>query len=142
MKTQMNVSPKMIGNLLDDVFGNDGLLMSRGFRSFVKNPPVNISKSKEGYVLQLLTPGINKELVHIDVVNNVLKISYEHKEAIAEDVQVVKNEFLVGSFERSFSLDSKMDVEGISARYDNGILSIDIPVKQEEQPKEIRVNIG
>lgn len=141
MKTQMSVSPKMIGNLLDDVFGNDGL-MTRGFRSLVKNPPVNITKSKEGYVLQLMVPGINKDLVNIDVVNNVLKISYEHKEAVAEDVQVIKSEFALGTFERSFTLDAKMDVEGINARYDNGVLLVAIPLKKEEQPKEIRISIG
>lgn len=142
MKTQVNVAPKMISNLLDDVFGNNSF-MSRELKHLTKTPAVNINKSKEGYALSIWVPGIDKNLIGIEVKNNVLRIGYEHKEDIAEEgVEVIKSEYTVGSFERSFSLDSKMDVENISAKYNNGVLDIFIPIKKEEQPKEVKISIG
>jgi HSP20 family protein len=141
MKTQVNVSPRMIGSLLEDVFGNDGLL-NRGLKPPVKQPAVNIIKTPVAYSLEMLVPGIDKELIHLEIKNNILKIAYDHKEQIDEDLQMIKSEFTVHSFERSFTLDNKMDVEMISAKYEHGILKINIPLKKEEQPKELKISIG
>lgn len=145
MKTTYSVGPKLISNLLEDVFGNDGLV-SKGIGTIDKAvhryPPVNISKDNQAYYLEILAAGVSKDLISIDVKEGILSISYEDKEVLEEGVQKIKSEFMIASFERKFKLDDKVDAKLITAQHENGILKITLPLRAELQPVERKIEIA
>ncbi len=104
--------------------------------------PVNIKETEQGYELHLVAPGLKKEDFKINVDDNVLKVSFEHKdENKAEGDKWLRNEYRFRSFKRSFSLNENINAEGISARYNDGILNIVLPKKEatEKTTKDITV---
>jgi HSP20 family protein len=104
--------------------------------------PVNISEDEQGYSLELNVPGRNKEDFKLDVENGLLTISYEKKEEAENQAhKFVRKEFTYSSFKRSFSLDEKINAEAIEAKYENGILRITLPKKEEVKnaPKQISI---
>lgn len=139
MKSQtLSVYPKTFSGLLDDIFGEQGSInkiKDEILESMPKRnvPPVNIVEKKDGYEIQLLVPGIAKEDMQIEVKENVLEVSYNLPAATSEEsvVKVIKKEFSKGSFKRTFSLNELLDIEKISAVFENGILVINVPKKEE-----------
>ena len=106
-------------------------------------PAVNITETKDNYELDLNVPGRNKEDFKITVDKNILTVSYEKKEEQKdESKKFVKKEFSSRSFKRSFNLDEKINAETINAKYENGILTLTLPIKEEVKvlPKEIAVS--
>lgn len=145
MKTAYSVNSKMINDLMEEVFGNDGLV-SKGWNAMEKSaqkvPAVNIYKTATAYQIDMLVPGISKDLIQIEVKDNLLSVGYDYKEEINESVQLIKAEFGKSSFERKFKLDEKMDTKGITAQCEDGILTVMIPLKAEKQPVQMKIAIG
>lgn len=105
-------------------------------------PAVNIFETAEGYELDLNAPGRNKEDFKVHVENGLLTISYEQKpEAEGKEYKSIRKEFDFGSFKRTFCLDKKINADGIDARYENGILKVYLPKKEEVKstPKQIQI---
>jgi HSP20 family protein len=104
--------------------------------------PVNISEDEQGFTLELNVPGRNKEDFKLNVENGLLTISHEKKEEAENKAQkFVRKEFTYSSFKRSFTLDEKINAEAIEAKYENGILRIALPKKEEVKntPKQISI---
>ncbi len=98
------------------------------------SPAVNILETSEAYHLELNAPGRNKEDFSINLDKGLLTISYEKKEeAKNEDVKVVRREFSYQSFKRSFTVDEKINTDGIQAKYENGLLKLYLPKQAEEK---------
>ena len=135
-----NSAIKTFGDLMD-TFLNNGVYND----SYVKNnvmPPVNINETENGFNIDIMVPGLNKEDIKLQVKENILTISYEKQEAAqAENVKVLRSEFNINSFKRSFTLGKKVDAKNIQASMNNGILSIQLPKKVEEKPKELNISI-
>jgi HSP20 family protein len=105
-------------------------------------PPVNIHETNDGYHLELMAPGLSKEDFKINLEKGLLTISYEKKaETENKDYKTHRKEFSVTSFKRSFNVDDKINADGIQAKYDNGVLKLLLPKKEEVkvQPKEIAI---
>ncbi len=105
-------------------------------------PAVNIYESNDAYLLELNAPGRNKEDFKVNIEKGLLTISYEKKENLEQkDQKTLRREFSYRSFKRSFSLDEKINAEGIQARYDNGVLKLTLPKKEEVKvsPKQITI---
>lgn len=105
-------------------------------------PPVNIHETNDSYHLELVAPGLNKEDFKVNLEKGLLTISYERKtETENKDYKTHRKEFTVTNFKRSFSVDDKIDADGIQAKYENGILKLLLPKKEEIkiQPKEIAI---
>ncbi|MBA4166183.1 MAG: Hsp20/alpha crystallin family protein [Chitinophagaceae bacterium] len=103
----------------------------------------NVSETPQAYHLDLNVPGRNKEDFKINIEKDLLTISYEKKEEQKEEgVNSVRREFNFNSFKRSFSLDERIDAGNIQAKYENGILKIELPKKEQvkEEPKTIAIN--
>lgn len=103
---------------------------------------VNITEGDNGYNLEFNVPGRNKEDFKINIDKGLLTVSYEKKsEAETKELKSVRKEFSFQSFKRSFSLDEKINADGIEAKYENGILKVFLPKKEEVKiaPKEISV---
>jgi HSP20 family protein len=106
-------------------------------------PPVNISETKDLYELEFNVPGRNKEDFKITVDKNILSVSFDKKEeARDENKKQVKKEFSLQPFKRSFTLDEKIVSENIAAKYENGLLILSLPKKEEVkvEAKQISVN--
>ena len=106
-------------------------------------PAANVHETPASYVLEINAPGRNKEDFKVNVDKDLLTVSYEKKEeTTTEGQKTVRREFQFNSFKRSFTLDDKIDASGIQAKYENGILKIDLPKKPEvqQQPKEIAIS--
>ncbi len=106
-------------------------------------PAVNINENKDEYQLEFNAPGRSKGDFKITVEKNILTVSFEKKdEAKDENKKEIKREFSLQSFKRSFTLDEKIAAENIAAKYENGILYLTLPKKEEVkiQPKEIAIS--
>lgn len=106
-------------------------------------PAVDISETEQELVVQADLPGIDIKDLDIRVENNVLTIRGERKfEKKVNEENYLRVERAYGSFSRSFSLANTVSPEGIKADYQNGVLTLNIPKREEAKPKQIKVNIG
>jgi HSP20 family protein len=105
-------------------------------------PPVNIHETKEAYHVELSAPGLNKEDFQVKVEEGLLTISFEKKEETkAEDYKTVRREFTQRSFKRSFSIDDQVDADNIQAKYEQGVLKLHLPKKEQAKTSTKQINI-
>ena len=130
---------------LDDDFLNRDWGLSN-FSDSGTLPAVNIKETKNDFEVEMAAPGMKKEDFKIEVDGNMLTISSERSEEHEENngnEKFSRREFSYQSFQRSFSLPKDMvDDENIQARYDNGVLKLRIPKKEEAKqkpPKKIKI---
>lgn len=94
-------------------------------------------------VMEAELPGFAKEDINLDITDNMLTLSAEHKENKDEknkEGKYIRRERSYGSYKRSFDL-TGINAEAIKAEYKNGILFIDLPKEEIEQPKSRRLEI-
>lgn len=110
---------------------------------FVSNSvPVNIRETEKSYEIEVVAPGMDKGDFKVNIDNNLLTISAEKKaETTKENERMVRKEFTYKSFARTFTLDETINAENILAKYENGVLKIELPKKEEAkiQPKQIDI---
>jgi HSP20 family protein len=100
-------------------------------------PSVNIIENTEGYEVEMAAPGLKKEDFNIELNNDLLTISSEKQmeNESKKNGQYTKREFSYQSFSRSFTLPRTVENEKISAKYENGLLKVMIPKREEAKPK-------
>jgi HSP20 family protein len=105
-------------------------------------PPVNIHETAQAFHLELNVPGRNKEDFKVNVENGLLTISFEKKEETkSDDYKTIRREFSYKSFKRSFTVDQKIDASNIQAKYENGVLKLLLPKKEESKVAVKQINI-
>ena len=98
----------------------------------VSMPAVNVTEDKDKYLVSLAAPGLNKEDFNVDIDGNMLTISSEKEEKKEEkDEKFTRREYSYSSFSRSFNLPEDVKQDAIEARYENGVLNINLPRKEE-----------
>jgi HSP20 family protein len=104
-----------------------------GFFGRVMNlPAVNIVEQKNEYLVSLAAPGLKKDDFKIDVNGNMLTISSEKEESKEEkDKKFTRKEYSYSSFSRSFTLPEEINQEKIEAKYEDGVLKISLPRRDE-----------
>ena len=104
-------------------------------------PSANIKESAEKFEIHIAAPSFAKDDFKIEVNNNVLTVCSEKKveNETKEGERFTRKEFSYQSFCRSFTLPIRADTEKISANYENGILAVDIPKKEEANPKPSKI---
>jgi len=129
-------------SLFDRFFNND-------FESWNKNnfsntnttlPSVNIKENKDAFLVEVAAPGFEKSDFKIELNNDLLTISSEKeiKDEVKDNEKISKQEFSYQSFKRAFTLPELVEDDQISAKYENGILAIIIPKKEEAKPKHVK----
>ena len=108
-------------------------------------PAVNVKENKDQYMLSLAAPGLKKEDFFIDIDNNMIVISSEKEEKKEEnDEQFTRKEYSFSSFTRRFTIPDDVKQDAIEARYENGVLNIKLPRKEEAKgltaSKRVAVN--
>ena len=126
-------------SLFDRFFDNDLFDWSNRNYSTTNTtlPSVNILENKDDYMIEVAAPGFSKSDFKIELNHDLLTISSnkETKNENNEGQQFTRREFSYQSFSRSFTLPNTVDSDKIGAQYENGILKIAIPKKEEAKPK-------
>ena len=132
-----------IPGLFDDFLGRE--LFNWGNTNYSATqttiPMVNVKESTENFEVEVAAPGMDKKDFKIQLDNNLLTISSQ-KETNEESEQdgYSRKEFSYQSFQRSFMLPKDVvDQEGIAARYENGLLQLTIPKREEAKQKGPRL---
>ncbi len=140
------INPRTIGGFIEDVFQNGVSRINEEVSAYAA--PVNIRETDSSYEVHVVAPGLKKEYFKLSVDRGLLNISYEHKEEAKEEGKEqttdkwVRNEYRTRSFKRTFTVTDKIDTAGISAKYTDGILVVNLPKKEVQEPtaKEITID--
>jgi HSP20 family protein len=133
--------------LFDDFFNRD--LFNWNNTNFSETnttvPAVNIRETADAYEVEVAAPGMTKEDFNVQLEGNLLTISSEKTtEQNQDDSRVMRKEFSYQSFQRAFTLQKDVvDLEKIQAKYENGLLHLSIPKKEEAKqkpPKRIMIS--
>lgn len=100
-------------------------------------PSANIKETEDHFSIELVAPGYKKDAFKVEVHERNLTISAEEKTESEEKTETfLKKEYSFGSFTRSFRLPNTVDSDKIEATYEDGVLNLTIPKKEEAKPKE------
>jgi HSP20 family protein len=131
-----------MNRLFGEMYGRrgDDDLLSRG----AWMPPVDIyQNNNQELVLKVEIPGLTREEIDLRVENNTLTIRGERKrEAEVNEEQYHRVERSYGGFSRSFSLPNTVDTEKVRADYQNGVLTVTLPTREEAKPRQIQVQVS
>ncbi len=143
---KLNKERNTLGNyhgwagLIDELF-SDTIHTSKNsdFNEGLSQPKVNITESDDAFVLEMAVPGYDKSDFQIGLENEELSISAELKsDSDKKTKNYSRREYSYASFKRTFLLPETVDESGIKAEYENGILQLSIPKKEEAKPKPAR----
>ncbi len=132
-----------VPSLFDRFF--DGDMFDWSNRNFSNTnttiPSVNIKENADAFMVEVAAPGFEKGDFKIELNLNTLSISSEKKveNETKEGEVFTKREFSYQSFSRSFTLPQIADGDRIEANYQNGILTVLIPKREEAKPKPARM---
>ena len=131
---------KSVSNFFDDVF-NRGITDFFGSDFSTNMPSVNVVETEKNYRVEVAAPGLEKEDFEVSVDNGFLNISAkkEHQDEVKEGDKYMRREFNFSSFTRSFQLPETVNAEDIAANYENGVLKITLPKKEEAKIEAAKV---
>ncbi|OPX23664.1 MAG: hypothetical protein B1H03_00985 [Planctomycetales bacterium 4484_113] len=103
-------------------------------------PRADVKEDEKAFYLKADLPGMKKEDIDISVENNQLVVTGERsfsKEEKKEDYHFVERSY--GKFYRAFTLPGSVDVDNIKATYQDGVLEVELPKKEEVKPKKVSI---
>lgn len=124
-------------SLFDDFLTRDLFNWSDFKNEGVSVPRVNIVESDDEFKVEMAAPGMCKEDFHVELDNDMLTIRAEVSNE-TEDKTYARRELSYQSFNRSFYLPNTIESEKIKAKYEDGILSLVIPKKEEARKKPVK----
>jgi HSP20 family protein len=139
-----NQFPAM-SSFFDDFFTRDlsGWGLNNGSETNTTIPAVNIRETNDHFEVEMAAPGMNKEDFKVELDGNQLTISSEKKkeqEQTDEQQRYSRQEFSYESFQRTFTLPKDVvDADKIAAKYNNGVLYLTIPKKEEVKKRPPRM---
>lgn len=143
IKRNGNQTPGFQRTFFDDVFGRELFNWENSNFSTTSTtlPSVNIKETSDNYEVEVAAPGLEKNDFKITLDGNLLTISSEKEnQQVDEQENFTRREFSYQSFQRSFELPKNVvDEEKINARYENGLLHLSIPKKEEAKQKPPRM---
>ncbi len=128
-------NPLDVLSAFDDLFTVD--MPSRSHRSYNTTPRANVVKTDTGYGIELAAPGFSREEFELSVDGGRLSIAMSTEDSKNYEDRIQHREYRFQSFKRSFSLPENTNIDGISARYEAGILYVDVPVEEKGVQKRM-----
>jgi HSP20 family protein len=105
------------------------------------SPAVDLFEKNDHLVIKAELPGIEKKDISVHMKDGVLTLKGERKhENEVQDGNFYRREMSYGKFQRSFRLPGDVDPEKITAQFENGLLTIEVPKPEQHKPKQIAVN--
>lgn len=142
-KFQPIPATKFFTNGFFDDFLQRGLADVVGADNVLNQPAVNITETPESFQLEVAAPGFDKSNFHLSVENDYLTLSGQREnKTVSEGEKVTRREFRYESFKRSFKLPKSVNFDTIAAVYENGILNVSIPKKEEAKPVVKTISVG
>lgn len=140
--------PATFGSVVDELFQSnfnrffdDRFWGFNGVQSDLR-VPVNIRETDTAYEVEVVAPGLKKEDFHLAFAGDTLTVSFEHQEkSEGENKRWIRREYRSGSFSRSFQVDGTVDVDKAQARYENGVLSLTLPKKEEAKRISRKIDV-
>lgn len=133
---------RTFGGLMEDILSN-----SWGKNFYDEYParttPVNIKETDSAYELHVIAPGLSKEDFKLSVEKDVLSVSFEKAEESADQTDKwIRKEYKARSFKRSFTLTDKINADAITAKYNDGILLVTLPKKEQVEKTTKEITVG
>src|SRR6202167_2653971 len=147
MSTIARLDPVRGISTLQDQFNR---LLNESFRNHAEEsalttwaPAVDIYETPNELVVKADLPDANEKDIDVRVENNLLTVRGERKfeKAVSEE-NYLRVERTYGSFSRSFSLPNTVNPEAIRAEYKNGVLTLNLPKREEAKPRQVKVNVN
>lgn len=146
-----NAQPATLGSAVDQLFHQN---LSRwfdddfwGFNGLknIASVPMNVRETDKTYELELVAPGLDKKDFNLSFSGDTLTVSFEHKEESKQQSEQenrwLRREYRHQSFTRSFRVDETIDMDKVIAKYDNGILHLTLPKKEQAQKISKTINV-
>ena len=126
-----------LSSWVDDLFETGmGTGFLSNFNTGMTLPAVNIKETKDEFYLEIAVPGMKKSDFNIDVDNKILSISSEKSENhVEKEENYTRREFGYSSFQRTFTLPETVESDHINAKYNDGILIVHLPKREEAKEK-------
>lgn len=106
-------------------------------------PAVDIYETPNELVVKADLPDVNEKDIDVCVENNLLTIRGERKfEKSVSEENYLRVERTYGAFSRSFSLPNTVNAEAIGAEYKNGVLTVNLPKREESKPRQVKVTVN
>jgi HSP20 family protein len=102
--------------------------------------PMDLYRSGDHYVLHADLPGVDPGSVDVQAENGTLTIKAQRSERTEDGVQWIASERFTGTYMRQLALGDNIDSERIEATYENGVLTVTLPVAERAKPRRIEVN--
>ena len=129
--------------LFDDTFLNDFLMpIERRMGNWF--PAMDVHETDNKYLVNVDLPGIKKEDVHVTLENGVLTVKGETKteEKEEKDGKLIRQERHTGSFMRQFTVGADVIPDEIDAKFENGVLSLELKKVETSQPKKLEIKVN
>jgi len=147
MNTYARLEPYRSISTLQDQFSR---LFNESFRNQAEEsafttwaPAVDIYETPNELVVKADLPDVNEKEIDVRVENNLLTVRGERKfEKSVSEENFLRVERVYGAFSRSFSLPNTVNPEAIRAEYKNGVLTVNLPKREESKPRQVKVNVN
>lgn len=104
--------------------------------------PMNAYRRGDEFVAEFDLPGVDRDSIDVTVERNILQVTAQRQSTYGDDDQVVIAERPQGTVSRQLFLGQGLDTERISATYDDGVLTVVIPVAETAKPHKIQIRAG
>ena len=143
MRNGLSLSPsREVDELFNRFFGPLGESATR-WSSGGFEVPTDIFHADDKLIVRMDLPGVRPDDVEVTLQENVLVINGKRSFPYdAEKVRFLRRGTFYGDFTQRVQLGKGLDVEKISARYDNGVLELTIPYAEEVQPRKVSIEVG
>ena len=150
MRSIVKVHPfpatKSLTNGFLNEFFNRGLSEFVGSDVVLNQPATNVTETNDAFKLELAAPGFDKKDFALHVEDGLLTIQAKHEEKTEEKAEngdrFLRREFRYEAFTRSFKLPKAVNIEAIAAVYENGILNVVLPKREEAKPLTKTIQIS
>jgi HSP20 family protein len=102
--------------------------------------PMDVIRGKDDVQLRFDLPGVDRESIDVTVDRGVLTVSARRTEETGEDEKLITRERVTGSFTRRLYLGDTLDADKIEAAFDDGVLTVRLPVLATAQPRKVEIN--
>jgi HSP20 family protein len=104
--------------------------------NYLTVPRANVVEDENGFSIELAAPGFTRDEFELNLHNNTLTVSVNTEDTPEYEKSVTMREYKFQNFSRSWNLPDNTNIEGIVARYEAGILYIDVPVESRRRGKK------
>jgi HSP20 family protein len=110
--------------------------------STARFPQVNLARDTDNLYAEVVLPGLSAKDLELSVMRNVLTLSGERKGEVQTDRIWHRRERGAGKFMRTIDLPTEVDTNKVSAKFQNGLLLVTLPIVEQAKPKKISVKVG